>query len=153
MTIEAKLDETNKLLRELIESMKVGAPRAAAPTDPTPSAPSTTTAGAGKVTAAAKKAAAPATKPAATPPPAAEPAATSEETFDFDSDGAAEEPKKITVDDARKALVNLQKALSSPEASRGVLKANGVASLASLKDEDQEKIAAIIAGCAAKMPK
>jgi hypothetical protein len=97
-----------------------------------------------------KRAAAAPTPPPADPTP---PAATTAADEDFDFDAPSPEEKKLTVDDARQALVKLQKAKGSAEASRGILKANGLASLASLKDDQQELIAKIIAACDAATPK
>jgi len=137
MTIEAKLDETNRLLGILVG---IASSPASAVTVPTPATPAKAPKAAKEKTSA----------PAPAPTPAVEP----EADFDFDTGGeAAPEVKKLTVDDARKALVALQKAKGSAEASRGVLKANNLPSLASLKDDQQELIAKVIAGCAALLPK
>lgn len=80
-----------------------------------------------------------------------QPVAADEISFDEPEAEAQAEP--LTVDDARKALVALQKAKGSAEASRGILKDLNLPSLASLKETDQAKIKAIIDGCNAKMPK
>jgi hypothetical protein len=149
MTIEAKLDKTNELLAAVLGALTSKAP-APAPV------PSGTDSVAGALIRPApakpKRTAAPA---APTPPPAepAPPAATTAADEDFDFDAPSPEEKKLTVDDARQALVKLQKAKGSAEASRGILKANGLASLASLKDDQQELIAKIIAACDAATPK
>lgn len=79
-------------------------------------------------------------------------AAADDFSFDAEPEAAVAE-KKLTVDDARKALVALQKAKQSPEASRKILTAAGFSSLAGLKDENQDAIKKIIADCAAQMPK
>lgn len=73
------------------------------------------------------------------------------EEDDFDTPTA--ETKALVVDDLRKALVALQRAKGSAEASRGVLKANGVTSLSAIKDEQQDLIAKCIAECEKQMPK
>lgn len=140
MTIEAKIDETNKLLTQLIDAVRA----APVPTTPAPAQ--------GKPAVVTKPA-----KPAAAAKPtvaAPQPETTAaDEDMDFDSPVEGDAPKALTVDDARQALVKLQKAKGSAEASRGVLKANGLASLASLKDEQQDLIAKVISSATALMPK
>lgn len=136
MTIEAKLDETNKLLGEVIRVLQLprgptAAEVAAAAANATP-APTTA---APKPAKPKPAAAAPAKAPDPVPEPAVE--------DDFDSP-VEETAAKLTVDDARKALVALQKAKGSAEASRSILKANSLPSLASLKDEQQDLIAKIV---------
>lgn len=143
MTIEAKLDETNALLRQLLDLAKnpVYVANTATPS-PTAATPPVKPA---KVVKEKAPAAPPvAEKPAVGAPPV--------DDFSFDAEPEVEE-KKLTVDDARKALVALQKAKQSPEASRKILTAAGFTSLAGLKDEMQEKIKTIIAECNAQMPK
>ncbi|MCE5292940.1 MAG: hypothetical protein LLG14_27405 [Nocardiaceae bacterium] len=154
MTIEAKLDETNKLLGQLIELVKPRVEATPPPTTGTQSAPPK------GPTAAEKKAA----QKAADEKKVADIAAAKAEAeadkkaaaddFSFDEEPeAAVAETKLTVDDARKALVALQKAKQSPEASRKILTAAGFSSLAGLKDENQDAIKKIIADCAAQMPK
>lgn len=135
MTLEAKIDKTNELLEKVLATL------AGQGMNPPPNTPAPTP-------AAAKPTA---TKPAKPKPTAApDPAPVVEDTeVSFDDPEASEpEAKALTVDDARKALVALQKAKGSAEASRKVMSILKITSLSALKDEDQEKIAAIIAGCA-----
>lgn len=137
MTIEAKLDKTNELLEKILLGLGGAATAATVQTAPAGNA-------APKVEKPAKEKP---VKEKAVEKPVEQPKAADE---DFDSEPEA---KLLTKDDARKALVALQKAKESPEASRGVLTKLGLPSLAALKDSDQEKIKAIIDGCAALMPK
>lgn len=142
MTIEAKIDETNLLLRELITLVRPATPG----TVPAPSTPSPQPTPAAKP----KPVKAPAAKaPEPTPPPPETTAADEDISFD---EPVAETAPKLTKDDARKALVALQKAKSSPEASRKILAANKLGSLADLTDAMQEVIAKVIADCKVAMP-
>lgn len=148
MTIEAKLDETNALLKQLLDLAKnpvyVANTATPSPTAATPVA-----------TPPAKPAKVKVEKAAVVEKPAVVAAAAKPaDDFSFDEEPeAAVAETKLTVDDARKALVALQKAKQSPEASRKILTAAGFSSLAGLKDENQDAIKKIIADCAAQMPK
>lgn len=151
MTIEAKLEETNKLLGNILQLL-VNPPVTVQLTSlpqPSPAAPAVVTEKP-KTTKPAKAAPAVVTKPAEVEPV---PTGAADEDFNFDAEPEAVETKKLTVDDARKALVALQKAKQSPEASRGVMTKLGLTTLGALKDDQQDLIAKIIAGCEALMPK
>jgi hypothetical protein len=144
MTIEATLEQTNKLLDRIATALEASASLPAAtdsaPSSVTPVSEAKRTRGRPRKVEAADTVGEQAA-PAATPAVAAEPASAAEEP-ESDADPFGDEAPEVKIEDVRAALIACRKKTNESAARKALKDAGGVDVLTQLKPE---KFAAVIA--------